>query len=149
MWLEFAHRTNQLSYVIEVDSCLIKDILFLQEAFKKKKPRLCEGCGLNIPLKNYTEKVELAPGGRQLCNTCARVRITCCSVVFLLVYQHSRHECLRACYCLYFYSFCCLFQLTKLKQYCGICKKIWNRSDKGSWVRQSKSKLVLRFIYIC
>ncbi|XP_015571335.2 histone-lysine N-methyltransferase ATX4 [Ricinus communis] len=26
-------------------------------------------------------------------------------------------------------------KLTKLKHYCGICKKIWNHSDSGSWVR--------------
>lgn len=47
---------------------------------------------------------------------------------------------------LYFLKFSCLFQLTKLKQYCGICKKIWNRSDNGSWVRQLESELVLWFI---
>ncbi|KAJ7965359.1 Histone-lysine N-methyltransferase [Quillaja saponaria] len=26
-------------------------------------------------------------------------------------------------------------RLTKSKHYCGICKKIWNHSDSGSWVR--------------
>uniref|UniRef100_A0A7N0U356 Uncharacterized protein n=1 Tax=Kalanchoe fedtschenkoi TaxID=63787 RepID=A0A7N0U356_KALFE len=26
-------------------------------------------------------------------------------------------------------------QLTKSKHYCGICKKIWNHSDSGNWVR--------------
>ncbi|XP_071732230.1 histone-lysine N-methyltransferase ATX4-like [Rutidosis leptorrhynchoides] len=26
-------------------------------------------------------------------------------------------------------------RLTKLKHYCGICKKLWNRSDTGRWVR--------------
>ncbi|GKU89098.1 hypothetical protein SLEP1_g3287 [Rubroshorea leprosula] len=26
-------------------------------------------------------------------------------------------------------------RLTKSKHYCGICKKIWNNSDSGSWVR--------------
>ncbi|CAB4271594.1 unnamed protein product [Prunus armeniaca] len=26
-------------------------------------------------------------------------------------------------------------KLTKSKHYCGICKKIWNHSDSGSWVR--------------
>lgn len=32
-----------------------------------------------------------------------------------------------------------LLQLTKSKHYCGICKKIWNHSDSGSWVRQYKN----------
>ncbi|CAK8570163.1 unnamed protein product [Lathyrus sativus] len=26
-------------------------------------------------------------------------------------------------------------RLTKSKHYCGICKKVWNQSDSGSWVR--------------
>jgi hypothetical protein len=26
------------------------------------------------------------------------------------------------------------WQLTKSKHYCGICKKVWNHSDSGSWV---------------
>ncbi|KAK2399203.1 histone-lysine N-methyltransferase ATX3 [Trifolium repens] len=26
-------------------------------------------------------------------------------------------------------------RLTKSKHYCGICKKVWNQSDRGSWVR--------------
>jgi len=32
-------------------------------------------------------------------------------------------------------------QLTNSKHYCGICKKIWNHSDSGSWVREHASEL--------
>ncbi|KAJ9545686.1 hypothetical protein OSB04_025393 [Centaurea solstitialis] len=34
-------------------------------------------------------------------------------------------------------------KLTKLKHYCGICKKIWNRADTVSWV----SNLLIRLIH--
>lgn len=34
-------------------------------------------------------------------------------------------------------------QLLKSGQYCGICKKIWNDSDGGNWVRF----LAFRFCY--
>ncbi|KAF2287436.1 hypothetical protein GH714_039895 [Hevea brasiliensis] len=32
-------------------------------------------------------------------------------------------------------------RLTKSKHYCGICKKIWNHSDNGSWVRCDSCKV--------
>ncbi|KAF2315482.1 hypothetical protein GH714_039911 [Hevea brasiliensis] len=32
-------------------------------------------------------------------------------------------------------------RLTKSKHYCGICKKIWNHSDNGSWVRCDTCKV--------
>ncbi|MED6159547.1 Histone-lysine N-methyltransferase atx5, variant 3 [Stylosanthes scabra] len=68
---------------------------FLNQDLLDTRP--CEACGLRLPFKMSKKLKGLAPNGKFLCKTCAR--------------------------------------LTKSNHYCGICKKVWNHSDSGSWVR--------------
>lgn len=49
-------------------------------------------------------------------------------------------------YCSNLHEF--LFQLKKSKHYCGICKKIWNHSDSGSWVRQFTCYSWVLFVFL-
>lgn len=107
---------------------------------KKKASRPCEGCGMSLPFK-MTKKLKIAiPGGQFLCKTCARVRMTCLFIQCFLYKFSKRNTLLKVLSVIYsvYQSqlYAILLQLTKSNHYCGICKKIWNHPDSGSWVRQ-------------
>lgn len=112
-------------------------LYILQEIIKRRYAQSCEGCDSTISLRMLRKMNETAPNDPLLCNTCSRVRI----IPYLV-----------SCDSLYCFQFSTgdngvifLFQLTKLKHNCGICKKIWNRSDTVSWVRNLIKKNFLNY----
>lgn len=58
---------------------------FLQEMLNRRRMQSCEGCGTTITLKMLQRMNDATPNNGLLCNTCARVRITCliCLVIKL------------------------------------------------------------------
>lgn len=109
-----------------------------QNAFKRKEEWSCEGCGSSLLYKTSNEIKASIPGCR-LCDSCAKVCILR-RVAFIVVFSSKMFQEAK----LWIYAI--LLQLKKNKHSCGICKKIRNHLDTGSWVRHTvRNDLQLRF----
>ena len=104
---------------------------------KNKYRRPCDGCGMTLPSKS-AKKIKASTTGDQLfCRTCAKVCNKCITLMVSLL-SFICHYCSSVLVlCIFSQLHEYLFQLMKSKHFCGICKKVWNHSDGGSWVRLS------------
>lgn len=93
-WLCFLLFRYSILYVIT--SCykpkfipsvigLINFVLLVQNVFKRKEEWSCEGCGSSLLHKISNEMKASIPGCR-LCDSCARVSISCRGVFIVVFY---------------------------------------------------------------